>query len=112
MVTTNQNKLINSILSEINEVLSLKHLNNIEKLNEISDLMDEFNSIKKEIITECDIEKYIDDELVESANEKAISYIEGIDVPEYIKKYHKEGFLIGYVSEHIRIFKRLENIKK
>ena len=28
-----------------------------------------------------------------------------------MKEYHTEGFLIGYISEHIKIYKRLENIK-
>lgn len=111
MIIANQNELIDSILSEINEVSNLEHLNNIEKLNEISNLIGEFNRIKKEIITEYDIEKYVDDELIEGANARAISYVEDEDIPEYMKEYHTEGFLIGYISEHIKIYKRLENIK-
>ena len=112
MIINNQNNLIDSILSEINEISKLDHLDNIEKLDEISNLIEEFNRIKKEIITEYDIEKYIDDELIECANIKAIAYVEDEGIPEYMKKYHKEGFLIGYIGEHIRIYKRLEHIKE
>lgn len=110
LILDNQNELIDSLLSEINEVSILEHLNSIEKLIEISNLIDEFNRLKKEIITEYDIEKYVDDKLIEGANAKAIEYVENEDIPEYMKKYHKKGFLIGYIGEHIKIYKRLENI--
>lgn len=111
LIKVNQNDLISSILDEINEVSNLKHLNDIEKLNEISSLIDEFNEAKKCLITEFDVEKYVDEQLIEDANEKAILYVEKESISECMKKYHVDSFLISYISEHIKMCKKIEHLR-
>lgn len=101
---------LKDILEEIDSIGKSEHLNCLEKLSEISTWCEDFDSIKDDIIFDYDVDKYIDEELIESALVKAREYIEKEDVPNYLIEYHIEGFIAGYLGEHIKIYKRLENI--
>lgn len=105
-----QEEDLKDILEEIESIGKAEHLNSLEKLAEISTWCEDFDSIKDDIILDCDIDKYINEELVESAVIKAKEYVEREEIPNYLIDYHIKGFIAGYLGEHIKIYKRLENI--
>lgn len=112
MLIDYQEEELESILNKIENIQKTKKLTLLEKLEGIAELCEDFYSIKDDMLIESDVDKYIDEKYIESSIIKARECAESEDVPNYMIDSYIKGFVIGYLGEHIKIYKRLEKMDK
>lgn len=110
LILKNQEKSLESMLDNIEEVMHSKDIDNMSKLLEIQELSKVFEKMKEKLISEDDFDRWINDSHIIDANNNALSYVQKEDIPEYMRRHSIEGFLVGYIGEHVRLCNILESM--
>ena len=105
-----QESEIRTILDEIEYIFNSTHLSDIERLNELLSFNEELLFLNDNLISEEDIKEYIDDDFIMASYWKARHSAENDNISEHELDIYIMGFLVGYLSEHIRISKRLKEL--